>query len=236
MTIRDVRRFVDDLLHQRRGRRTTIDPAHDDELRAAILLRAARPGAGAPREEFVTALHDRLAHELSAEQASSPSPGLVPVARRRRFVQLIATAAASVAVGVGLDRILNGRSGTPVSGAAGPVGPPLSPEHGVWRTVAVSADLPEGAVLRFDLGVITGFVRRTRGQVAAVSGVCTHLSCQLTLDAPAARLNCPCHGASFAVNGIVLQHRLPIPLAPLPTISTREVDGMVQVFAPSPGA
>jgi nitrite reductase/ring-hydroxylating ferredoxin subunit len=230
MTIRDMRRFVDDLLHQRRGRRTTIDPEHDAELRTAILLRAARPGAGAPREEFVTALHDRLAHALS------PEPVPVPLARRRRFVQLTATAAASVAVGVGLDRILTGRSAAPVPGAAGTAGPALSPEHGVWRTVAVSADLPEGAVLRFDLGVITGFVRRTRGEVAAVSGACTHLSCQLTLDAPGGRLNCPCHGASFAVNGVVLQHRLPIPLAPLPTIGTREVDGVVQVFAPSPGA
>jgi nitrite reductase/ring-hydroxylating ferredoxin subunit len=230
MTIRDMRRFIADLLHQRRGRRTTIDPAHDAELRTAILLRAARPGAGAPREEFVTALHDRLAHELS------PEPAPVPLARRRRFVQLTATAAASVAVGVGLDRILTGRSAPQVPGATGNVGPPLSPEHGVWRTVAVSADLPEGAVLRFDLGAITGFVRRIRGEVAAVSGVCTHLSCQLTLDAPAARLNCPCHGASFAVNGTVLQHRLPIPLAPLPTISAREVDDMVQVFAPSPGS
>jgi nitrite reductase/ring-hydroxylating ferredoxin subunit len=232
MTIRDMRRFIDDLLHQRRGRRTNIDPEHDAELRTAILLRSARPGAGAPREEFLTGLHERLADELDPQSVPAP----VPLARRRRFVQLTATAAASVAVGVGLDRILTGRSTPAVPAATGTVGPPLSPEHGVWRTVAVSADLPEGAVLRFDLGAITGFVRRTRGEVAAVSGVCTHLSCQLTLDAPAARLNCPCHGASFAVNGAVLQHRLPIALAPLPTINTREIDGMVQVFAPSPGA
>jgi nitrite reductase/ring-hydroxylating ferredoxin subunit len=230
MTIRDVRRFVDDLLRQRRGRRTNIDPEHDAELRTAILLRSARPGAGAPREEFVTELHDRLTTELN------PEPALVPLARHRRFVQLTASAAASVAVGVGLDRLLTGRSAPSVPGATATVGPALSPEHGVWRTVAVSADLPEGAVLRFDLGVITGFVRRTRGELAAVSGACTHLSCQLTLDAPAARLNCPCHGASFAVDGAVLQHRLPIPLPPLPTINTREVDGVVQVVAPSPGA
>jgi nitrite reductase/ring-hydroxylating ferredoxin subunit len=229
MTIRDMRRFIDDLLHQRRSRRTTIGPEHDAELRTAILLRSARPGASAPREEFIAELHERLADELD------PVPAALPVARRRRFVQLTATAAASVAVGVGVDRILAGRSTAPGSGAAGAVGPPLSPEHGVWRTVAVSADLPEGAVLRFDLGAISGFVRRAQGEVAAVSGVCTHLSCQLTLDAPAAQLNCPCHGASFAVNGVVLQHRLPIPLAPLPTINAREVDGVVQVFAPSPG-
>jgi cytochrome b6-f complex iron-sulfur subunit len=230
MTIRGVRRFIDGLLRQRRGRRANIGPEYDAELRTAILLRSARPGAGAPREEFVTELHERLAQELDPQSV----PSSVPLARRRRFVQLTATAAASVAVGVGLDRVLADRSNPAVPAAVGAVGPPLSPEHGVWRTVAVSADLPEGAVLRFDLGAITGFVRRTRGAVAAVSGVCTHLSCQLTLDAPAARLNCPCHGASFSVNGAVLQHRLPIALPPLPTINTREVDGMVQVFAPSP--
>jgi cytochrome b6-f complex iron-sulfur subunit len=230
MTIRGVRRFIDGLLRQRRGRRVNIGPESDAVLRTAILLRSARPGAGAPREEFVTELHERLAQELDPQSV----PSSVPLARRRRFVQLTATAAASVAVGVGLDRVLADRSNPAVPAAAGVVGPPLSPEHGVWRTVAVSADLPEGAVLRFDLGAITGFVRRTRGAVAAVSGVCTHLSCQLTLDAPAARLNCPCHGASFSVNGAVLQHRLPIALPPLPTINTREVDGMVQVFAPSP--
>jgi cytochrome b6-f complex iron-sulfur subunit len=229
MTVRDMRRFVDDLLHGRRGRRANVGPEYDSELRTAILLRSARPGAASLREEFVAELHERLADELESRSVAAP----VPLARRRRFVQLVATAAASLAVGVGLDRLLSGRSG---SGAPVTVGPLLSPEHGVWRTVAVSADLPEGAVLRFDLGAISGFVRRTRGEVAAVSGVCTHLSCQLTLDAPAARLNCPCHGASFAVDGVVLQHRLPIVLAPLPTISTREVGGMVQVFAPSPGA
>jgi hypothetical protein len=77
MTIRDMRRFIDDLLHQRRGRRTNIAPEHDAELRTAILLRSARPGAGAPREEFVTELHERLANELN------PEPAPVPLARRR---------------------------------------------------------------------------------------------------------------------------------------------------------
>lgn len=232
MSMRDMRRFVENLLRQRRGRRMHIDPDEDAELRTAILLRSARVGAGAVREEFVSALHQRLAAELGAEP---PAP--VPVARRRRFVQLTATAAASAAVGGCLDHLLINRpaTGVPPGQAGQPVdvsGPTLDPTNGVWRVVASSADLVEGAVLPFDVGTVNGFVRRAGGKVAAVSGICTHLGCKLNLDAPAKRLNCPCHGASFAVNGAVVTHPLPTPLAPLPQITVREVEGTVQIFAP----
>lgn len=87
-------------------------------------------------------------------------------------------------------------------------------------------------MLRFDLGTVTGFVRRTNGQVAAVSGACTHLGCQLNLAPSRKQLDCPCHGASFAVTGAVLNHRLPINLPPLPAFAVREMDGVIQVFAP----
>jgi cytochrome b6-f complex iron-sulfur subunit len=229
MSMRDMRRFVEGLLRQRRGRRMNIDPEQDAELRTAILLRSARVGAGAVREEFVSALHQRLSAELGAQ-----TPARVPVARRRRFVQLTATAAASATVGACLDHLLVNRPATEVQPAPpGEVsGPTLSPTSGIWHVVASSADLPEGGVLRFDVGSVNGFVRRTGGTVAAVSGVCTHLGCKLNLDAPAKRLNCPCHGASFAVNGAVVMHRLPVPLAPLPQVTVREMDGTVQVFAP----
>jgi nitrite reductase/ring-hydroxylating ferredoxin subunit len=133
--------------------------------------------------------------------------------------------AASIGIGVGLDRV--------VTSAAAPslATQQMSPDHGTWRTVAASDELPEGGVLRFDVGTVTGFVRRTGGQVAAVSGICTHLGCRLNLDAPARQLDCPCHGASFSVTGTVLRHRLPIALAPLPVIQVRETNGVVQVFA-----
>jgi cytochrome b6-f complex iron-sulfur subunit len=220
MTMSRVARVVEKVLRQRRIRRVHLDPDADAELRTAILLRSARVGAGSVREEFVTSLQQRLGAELAA--AESPP---VPVTRRRRFVQLAATAAASIGIGVGLDRVVTSAT------APGLATEQLSPDHGAWRTVAASDELPEGGVLRFDVGTVTGFVRRTGGQVAAVSGICTHLGCRLNLDAPARQLDCPCHGASFSVTGTVLRHRLPIALAPLPVIQVRETNGVVQVFA-----
>ncbi|HEX4721303.1 MAG TPA: Rieske (2Fe-2S) protein [Pseudonocardiaceae bacterium] len=218
-------RFVERVLRQRRIGRARIDPESDAELRTAILLRSARLGAGSVREEFVTSLHQRLSSEFAAD----PAPPAPATTRRRRFVQLAATAAAALGVGVGLDHVLTG-----AATAASPVNQSdLEPDHATWRTVAVSTDLPEGGVVRFDTGTVVGFIRRTNGKVAAVSGICTHLGCKLSLNRPADQLDCPCHGASFALTGAVVQHRLPIPLAPLPDIAVRETGGVVQVFTPN---
>ena len=60
MTGRALRRYVEDLLHGRRPRRFRADDADPGELRAAITLRAARPGDDAPAEEFVSALRGGL--------------------------------------------------------------------------------------------------------------------------------------------------------------------------------
>lgn len=226
------RRFIDRL----RRRRARLDGDTDAELRTAILLRSARVGADSVDEDFVSSLHRKLAGHTEADE---PAPGRVPLGRRSIVIGLGATAAASAALGAGLDQVLaaHGEPGT----TAKP--PPLAeqqltPDHGVWTTVAASEDLPEGSAVRFDLGTITGFVSRgANGRIWAVSGICTHLGCKLNLDAPARMLNCPCHGASFSVTGAVVRHRLPVPLSPLPAIQARELNGQVQVFAPpGPGA
>jgi cytochrome b6-f complex iron-sulfur subunit len=222
------RRFVTRLLRQRRPGKLHVDPAQDSELRTAILLRSARMGADSVREDFVSSLHQRLAAELD----DPPAP--VPMPRRGMIVRLGATVAASVAAGVGLDRLLSSRKQEPVPGTPTQQ-QELTPDNGMWTTVAASRDLPEGSSVQFDLGTITGFVSRTKDKVWAVSGICTHLGCRLNLDAPARTLNCPCHGATFAVTGAVVQHRLPAPIPPLPRIEAREVDGAIQVFAPPKG-
>ncbi len=220
------RRFVENLLRQRRHGRLRVDPASDAELRTAILLRSARVGADSVREEFVSSLHQRLAVELG----DVPAP--VPLARRGAIVRLGATAAASVAVGAGLDHALSAhRTPARTPGTPEPE-QELTPDDGVWSTVAQAADLPEGSAIRFDVGGVNGFVTRTNDRVRAVSGICTHLGCRLDLDAPARTLNCPCHGATFSVTGAVVAHRLRVPLRPLPRIEAREIDGTIQVFAP----
>ena len=84
----------------------------------------------------------------------------------------------------------------------------------------------------FDLGLVSGFVRRVDGQPQAVSGVCTHQGCRLWFDASDDRLRCPCHSTSFAPTGQVLTHQLPMAPKPLPALMVREADGFIDVFAP----
>jgi nitrite reductase/ring-hydroxylating ferredoxin subunit len=231
-----VRRFVADLLRGRRPRRFRVEDSEVDELRTAILLRAARPGSGAPREEFVTDLHRRLAAELARdEQSLNPQPRAQPPAAvdhsRRRLVQAASIAAGAAAIGAGADHLLTQRT-APANGDGG--NETLTPNTGQWRTVVASADLPEGGVQGFDLGTVIGFVARTAGELGAVSGVCTHLGCRLALNAASRRLDCPCHNASFALGGQLLHYQLAVPPRALPHLEVREVDGAVQVFAPGP--
>ena len=75
MTGRGLRRHLDDLLAGRRPRPFRPTPSEADELRVAIALRAARPGADEPREGFADELHARLAAELGAGAAAvAPAP------------------------------------------------------------------------------------------------------------------------------------------------------------------
>lgn len=225
MSMRGVRRFVEDLLRQRRPRSFAAEPDDDAELRTAIMLRDARQGSGVPSEEFVTGLRQRLAAELDGE----PAP--VQGGNRRRFVQITSAAAATAAVaGAGLDHILVS-TGT---GAQPAPDQTMVPENGEWRAVTAAHDLPEGGVRAFDLGAVAGFVQRAGGQVKAVSATCTHLGCRLALDAPQRRLNCPCHRTAFTVDGAVLFHQLPIKPAALPHIMVRESGGVIEVFVPPP--
>jgi nitrite reductase/ring-hydroxylating ferredoxin subunit len=231
VSARGARRFVADLLRGRRPRSFRADDTDVEQLRAAITLRAAQPGTATPREQFVTELHRRLATEQTNPD-SPPRPGPVVDSTRRRLVGATSIAAAAAAIGAVVDHTLTNRSPAQVGGEQ-----TLVPTTGVWRTVSASGDLAEGEVQGFDLGTVVGFVARTSGALRAVSGVCTHLGCRLALDAPARRLNCPCHNTSFAVSGELLRYQLRVPPPALPQFQVREVNGMVQVYAPpGPGA
>ena len=226
-----MRRHLDDLLAGRRPRPFRATPAEADELRVAIELSAARPGADEPRAGFVDELHARLAAELGAAPRSTPPqalPGaaaLAPVptpgdagsghprslGRRRLLVQGAGLAAASAAVGAAVGHALTGPGEAPDDSRT------ITPTNGVWQTVAATAELPEGAVRAFDLGAVAGFVHRVDGVVRAVSGSCTHQGCRLTLDA-ARNLDCPCHTTVFALSGELIRHQLPVAPRPLPTL------------------
>lgn len=228
MNARGLRRYVDDLLRGRRPRPFAPDDFEAAQLRTAIELRAAREGGDEPRQEFLTNLHRRLAEQMSgAPPETAPGRGST---RRQVIVGTSAAATAAVAA-VSVDRaLILGRSGdgsTPETAAG-----QLTPNEGSWQRIAASSDVPDGAMHAFDLGSVSGFVRRVGGSVQAVSGVCTHQGCKLWFDAPDDTLRCPCHTTSFSPSGQVLRHQLPIAPKPLPALMVREVNGGIEVFAP----
>jgi hypothetical protein len=83
VTSRRAASFVEAVLSDRRPGSFKADPADADVLRAAIAMRAARPGADVPDEQFVA----RLRHELSVEgRGADPTPAHQMVTRRARFM------------------------------------------------------------------------------------------------------------------------------------------------------
>jgi nitrite reductase/ring-hydroxylating ferredoxin subunit len=226
MSKRSVRRFVERLLRGKATQRIRPDDFEARQIQTAIDLRAARVGSDAPREEFVAELHQRLAQEL----ADTPSAATQTPALPRRQVVIVGTAAAaSAAVGLAVGRTVLAPTEHEGDDRERDL---VSPAHGEWRAVGPSADLPAGAAMAFDLDSVSGFIHRTDDGLRAVSAICTHQGCKLSLDAPDRRLRCPCHRTSFSLDGETVTHQLPVAPPPLPAFRTREVNGVIEVFAP----
>ena len=228
MNARALRRYIDDLLRGRRPKPFRPDDFEAAQIRTAVDLQAARLGSDAPRQEFLTDLHRRLAEQQ--EGAGQPVSKLA--ATRRNVIVGTSAAAAAAVAAVSIDRALIGSGQVADGGNSG--SSELTPTTGRWMRVAASADVPDGVMRPFDVGSVIGFVRRVDGKAEAVSGVCTHQGCRLWFDAPDDRLRCPCHSTSFAPAGQVLTHQLPIAPKPLPTLMVREQGGTIEVFVPAP--
>ena len=229
---RPVDRYVDSLLRRRRPK--SFAPTQDDVevVRTAISLIAESPDAAEPRQQFVDDLRRRIAAQSTAVQQPATAPPRTWWALNRRTVlQATTLAAAAATAGATADHLLSGDQAQKPPRAQ----PDLVPTTGVWQTVAVSADLPEGGVHHFDLGALTGFLRRSAGRVQAVSGICTHQGCRLNLTPPRDTLACPCHGATFSLAGQSLTHpRTQQALPPLPRLPVREYQGQIQIYAAKP--
>ncbi len=63
-------------------------------------------------------------------------------------------------------------------------------------------------------------------EVRALASTCTHLGCRTSYDRESRRIQCPCHGGVYDVQGNVLEGPPP---APLPALSTRIEDDQVFV-------
>lgn len=59
-------------------------------------------------------------------------------------------------------------------------------------------------------------VRRASGEVVVFSGLCTHLGCGFRWNPEEQQFQCPCHTATFALDGRVLGGPPPRPLDTLP--------------------
>jgi Rieske Fe-S protein len=222
-----LRKYIDDLLRGRRPKAFQPDDFEAAQIRTAIELRAARPADDAPRQEFLNDLHARLAEQMTgAPPAAAPMPKQNTT--RRQVIVGTSAAAAAAVTAVSVDRlVIGGQAEAPAASGQ------LTPNDGRWMRVGASSEVPDGVVHPFDLGSVNGFVRRVNGKPEAVSGVCTHQGCRLWFDASDDRLNCPCHSTSFAPSGQVLTHQLPIAPKPLPSLMVREVNGVIEVFAPA---
>ncbi|MDT5093824.1 MAG: hypothetical protein QOH60_3187 [Mycobacterium sp.] len=224
----ELRRYIDDLLRGRRPRSFRPDDFEAAQIRTAIDLQAAQPGADAPRPEFLADLQKRLSEQVDGPGEPAPNVTRLPSATRRQVIVGTSAAAAAAVVAVAADRVIM-RDENQTDNVADAE---LTPTDGIWQRVAASADVTEHGMHPFDLGSVVGFVRRVDGKPEAVSGVCTHQGCRLWFDAPDDRLRCPCHSTSFSPTGQVLTHQLPISPKPLPALQVREANGVIEVLAP----
>jgi cytochrome b6-f complex iron-sulfur subunit len=215
---RRLRRFIDALLKDRRPRR---GPAGDDlgAMQLAAQLRAAHPGSSEPSSEFVDGLARRLRREQ--ETANNFQP------RRRQFlIAGLATAAAGVGAGFGLDRLRETLTETPSGSSLSNL---IEPS---WVAVAKLADITPGKIQRFSAGGVEGFVFAVSGELRALSAACTDQGCILHADAGSGRLACPCHWATFKLDGKPDRNDYGYPLTPLPAIQVRATGDDVEVLVP----
>jgi cytochrome b6-f complex iron-sulfur subunit len=229
---------VDALLAGRPPQGYPAPPEELEALRGAALLAGARDDVEAPHPEFVDALADRLRVAMAGDghpPADAPEPSEaepIPLHRpgRRAFLwRAGAAAAAAAAAGVIGDRVFERVRGegvpTPYADAE------LVPSGASWRDVAALSAVRTAGPVRFRAGSVEGVLALTPdGNVAAFSAVCTHMGCLLDVARGPDRLVCPCHGASFAMDGTPATENY-IPLPKLPWLHSRVNGDRVEVLA-----
>ena len=216
---RRLSRYVEALLKDRRPPQA---PAGNDlpAMQLAARLRAEHPGSADPSPEFV----DDLARKLRAQQAGP----VVPLMQRRRFLAAAGfVAAAGVGAGFGIERLREVVSEPSPSEAS------IVPVEGSWVAVAKLGDVKPGRIQRFSAGGVEGFVFTAAGELKALSAICTDQGCVLNADAARGRFVCPCHYATFRLDGTphagtAYSHKV----TPLPTISVRANGDDVEVLVP----
>lgn len=102
----------------------------------------------------------------------------------------------------------------------------LTPDSARQRKVLVSvrkSDLPLSGALVYREARLA-LMRRENGEPYALSLLCTHLGCLVTVHEE--RIACPCHGSEFDLQGNVLKGPADRPLR---RFTVDERDGMIEV-------
>jgi Rieske Fe-S protein len=233
-----------------------MTPEQARVYRMAALFRSASPEASEPRPEFAASLQARLEQELQQPvEAPQPAPKTERqsrlrslVSRRRALLAGGAAVAASLAIGVGIDHVIeqsanNGTNTTTVF-ADTPLIAPGVPT--IWHPVTTVAQLGKGAVA-FNAGAVVGYViyddgddgDPDKGKIIAMSAACTHMGCIVNWQNSDRKFHCPCHNGTFTEYGHVdnsngkwgVQY-----LRPLPRLNTKVENGHIFVEVPAPAA
>jgi cytochrome b6-f complex iron-sulfur subunit len=203
--------FLEALLGDERPSPDAVDDRDEAEMArmAAELAASGRPGAeSAPDPAWVEQLRLRM-READAgidavrvpppvrEQTAAPAGIARWRLSRRQLLQAGFGAAAGMAAGViGASLVGQGDRRSTLGG-----GQQLVSGDGFWAEVASVEDVPPGSAMRFSTAAFDGFVVNDGGTVRALSSVCTHMGCTLHFRPDWHDLRCPCHGASFGLDG-----------------------------------
>jgi Rieske Fe-S protein len=215
---------VEDLLADRQPERTPL--ADEAALRArqvAAMFRAARPGAGLPTPEFLRHMQQSIEGWVRERH---PAPPPAKISRRTIITGALGGMAAGVVAVLGVEGALRRPSKLP------------SPDDattqlvvdGVWTPVMALTALTQGVPTHFAVGAIDGYLMRLGTNVRGLSGVCTHMGCLLNWSTLRTRFECPCHGATFDVQGKPTGWYTEGDLRPLPALRVRVQDGQVEVL------
>ena len=149
------------------------------------------------------------------------------IGRRNFFVRAIVAVQATI--GATLAFVVGGTT----------LAPSFTRRDAAWLPAADLETLPENQPVPVTLRItrqdgysqvvdrtVVYLVRTGETEVRAMHSTCTHLGCRTAYDRQSQRIKCPCHGGVFDTEGNVVDGPPP---APLPRLTTRVMNGQVQV-------
>lgn len=114
---------------------------------------------------------------------------------------------------------LGGIAAAAAAAVAYPVYRYLAPPTGkesAGKVVIPEQEVPEGRARFFEFAGAAAVLVRRRGELIALSAVCTHLGCIVQWEKDKESFLCPCHAGRYTAEGAVMSGPPPKPLSRLP--------------------